>query len=247
MTNLPPIDFCVSVQGPMQRDLMRLFLGSLVKHCRTDGVKFHFVNREADKWSADKTYLREIDYTIYDLPIECSDMGSDVSYCANWMVNRIGVNRWVCISHFDMWFKKDWLTYARSHIADDVALIGVHCPIMLVNRKAYARSVVKFNMFSGYYAVPINDGSGHYKVRHELDPRAKGGSPVRGFDNGEMLELEMRSKGWKVLPLNVFNEEPPTEEGHAWFHHIGGGVDTSELQVAAKTELCRSIMVREGY
>ncbi len=240
-----PLDFCVSVQGPMAKDLMRLFLGSLVRHCRTDGVKFHFVCRNGNSWTADNPYLKELDWNVRYLSFAHTQ---DVNYCADWMLKNCGTEKWACLSHFDMWFKKDWLTYAREHTADDVALVGVHCPIMLINRDAYAQSVVKFNTMDGFCAVPLTDSSRDWKLRHRLDPRSAGGLPVRGFDTGELLELEMRSRGWKVHPLNVYNEEESTEEGHPWFKHIGGGgTHTSEAEVAAKLKLCHETVVEHGY
>lgn len=241
-----PLDFCVALCGPSVSFLWKLFWGTLNKQSNLEGITFHLLNKDVtDNVMCDVIRLMgnrghtpivyNIQHTYNPTKTDEDYRFRDISETCDYMMGNCGVNKWVCISHFDMWFKMDWVTTARDLINDKVGIIGNHCPIMLVNREAYKKSVLKFGAISGFFAVPINDGSGQYKLRYKGDHRSFGGFPIRGFDIGELLELELRSKGWIVEPLNTFNEESE----HLWFHHIGGGgTHYNESEISKKREIC---------
>jgi hypothetical protein len=61
------------------------------------------------------------------------------------MVANCGTAKWCVISHVDVVFYADTLTWMRRHMADNVGIVGTHCPIMGVNRLAYQNRGIGFN------------------------------------------------------------------------------------------------------
>ena len=155
MNETEPIDFCVALSGPNVGVLYKLFWVTLSRHCNLSATTFHIINKDVPSSVMDVVVGLMQGYTtkVYKLPrvVDASlDFnGYDVDYTCDFMMRSCGICNWACISHFDMWFKKDWLTFARQRIADDVAVIGNHCPIMLVNRAAYKYTTVKFSCAEG--------------------------------------------------------------------------------------------------
>lgn len=232
MHTLEPIDFCITLSSPSVEFMWRLYWGSLRRCCNLEGVRFHIINKDVDKVTLDRVIwsLRVVQSaTIYDLPYlhyknEPERNSEDVAYTCDYLMHNCGYQQWVCISHFDMWFKKekDWLTFAREQIANDVAIIGNHCPIMLINREAYAWSNLKF-----------------FTSSH---PRG---------DTGMALQREMVNLGWKVLSYPEFNDpkdEKDPNGAHSYFHHIGGGgTHYGQADINQKLELVTRVIQEEGY
>ncbi len=247
------IDFCVVVSAPNVDVLFRLFFGSLQRHSALNDVCFHILDRgcnDAGLRQVRESLLR-YPHTIYscvDRNHETLGSAIDVAGNCDWMVNNCGTSKWVVISHFDIVFKKDFLGRMVQHMSDDVALIGQHCAIMAVNREAYKQSRIKFRSMGGFVAQPIGDGSGEYRVRHSRDPRVKehdGSVTIRGFDIGQLLELEMRNMGWKVHPLTVWLEEG---DHHEWYdHHGGGGSHWGEPYLSMHRNRALKLIEEGGY
>lgn len=261
-----PIDFCVALSGPIVDVFWPLFWGSLQRHNNLNGVTFHLINKDVgtEVMHVITDSMKGVDWYVYNLPYlggkrnrpqaELVRMSrasrDDVGYTCDYMTKNCGDKKWLCISHFDMWFKRDWLDCARNLIADEVGMIGHHCPIMLLNREAYKETMVGFHTMSHFVGVPHRDG-GKYEIRHVHDPRTsnEGSLSIHGFDTGELLELELRSIGWKVdQSLGLFNEEECTDEGHRWYHHIGGGgTHYQESDLVSKRGLVAKMRDELGY
>ena len=145
------LDFCITLSGPIVGQLWKLFWASLRHYSDLTDCVFYLVNKDipADTVREAVESMQDYSVTVYDLPYERgknfpSFNGDDVAYTCDFMMRECGTCKWACISHFDMWFNSDWLGYARSLVDDDVAIIGNHCPIMLINREAYSQTKVGF-------------------------------------------------------------------------------------------------------
>lgn len=249
---LTPMDFCITVTAPNVDVLFRLFFGSLERHSDLTGVRFHVLDRGCNEAGLAQVHesLRKYDYTIYNqLGKNERDCGpADVARNCDWMVRNCGSAEWCVISHFDVVFKKDFLGRMRQHMTPDAGMIGQHCAIVAVNRAVYKTCHVGFMSMSDFVAQPISDGSGHYRLRHRDDERVKPGDgsvPIRGFDTGQLLELEMRSLGVKVYPLTVWLEEGPH---HEWYdHHGGGGSHWDEPYRSMHRERALRLIAEGGY
>ncbi len=246
------IDFCVTVTAPNVDVLFRLFIGSLQRYSDLSDVRFHILDRGCNEAGREQVHrsLQRYWYHIYDeLGKNQCDIGSvDVRSNCDWMVRNCGVQRWAVISHFDVVFKRDFLGWMRQHMTDDVGMVGQHCAVMALNREAYLQCRVGFIDISGLVAQPIGDGSGQYRIRHDGDPRVKlhdGSVPIRGFDTGQLLELELRMLNWKVHPLAVWLEEG---DHHEWYdHHGGGGSCWSEPALSVHRKRAIELIEKGGY
>ncbi len=142
------VDFAVTLSGPSVVPLWSLFWQTLTRFNNLDGVTFHLVNKDVGKPDFDLV-AGQCKAKTYSAPYKaghCHDLiPIDVAETCDYMVKECGRERWLCISHFDIWFKKDWLSNARRLALPGVAMIRHHCPIMLLNREAYRFSKVKFS------------------------------------------------------------------------------------------------------
>ncbi len=246
------IDFCVTVTAPNVDVLFKLFFSSLKRHSNLSKVKFHILDKGCNAAGREQLHrsLHSHDYIIYGcLDKNNHDLGSvDVTRNCDWMVNNCGTCKWVVISHFDIMFKRDFLGKMMDHMKDDVAMVGQHCAIMALNREAYKHSYLKFRSMSGFVAQPIGDGSGEYRIRYSNDKRVKphdGSVPIRGFDVGQLLELELQNQGWKISPLNVWLEEG---DHHEWYdHHGGGGSEWNEPNLSMHRNRALKLIEEGGY
>lgn len=224
---LPKVDFCVPIGGPASVILCRMFFGSLFKTSDTSDTTFHLINKGLSNSEAKEiesmfrgTGHDPIWYS-YDKPFNHSTSNSKDTYETDeWLMDNCGASKWVVLSHFDMYFKLDFLSNMKRRINDNnprQAMLGQHCPIMMLNREAYRESWIKFKDVAPFFAVMIDrDPKNQAKLRFGNDKRIGGQViPIVGFDVGELLELELRIRGWEVEPLQ--------EEFDAHFHHFGGG------------------------
>lgn len=148
------IDFCVALNGQNVDVLTHILFKSLSDHCNTKDLNFHIVDNGITeprenlkkipkdalwhtidpKWKPSRPleeYYSESILTPWDV--------------AGWMVNNCGTSKWCMLSHIDLVFNGDVLSWFRNRMADRVGIVGTHCPIMLVNREAYKEQGVNFN------------------------------------------------------------------------------------------------------
>lgn len=219
----PPVDFCVIVGGPNAVDLCRMFFWSLNEVTSTFGnVNFYLINRDLDSESFSqicdmvpgcKRWRRSPLPEGY-VRGEQDRLVKDTEWSCSWAVENCGTNKFVVLSHFDVFFVADWLNYLRSQITDQVGILGQHCPFMLLNREAYAQSRFKFAYAGPFSVVPLKDHPDQCRMYLYNDERAEGSMRI-GFDTGELLELELRYLGWECRPLR--------EEYDNYFYHFTGG------------------------
>lgn len=133
-----------------------------------------------------------------------------------WMTKNCGKEDWIFISHFDLEFKRPWLSYLRSFIAPHVGQIGDHaCGLVGYNRLALHQCEVDFSCMWNLYVN--KDHYGNWKLRHERDERCVDKSmPFHGFDTNELLELNLQHWGWKVITETDVQCNP-------WRVHNGAG------------------------
>ncbi len=163
-----PIDFCVSFIGENSGLLARLFFGTLKRHCNIDNLSLHLVCKQvsSDVWaevveSATRlsipthTYELDTGWRPYDGGVgefysNCSDFEqayNDAADTAVWCVDNCGVADWCILSHFDVVWRDDIVTWLRTNQEKyQVAMVGSHCPIMLLNRVAYRSVGVPFDV-----------------------------------------------------------------------------------------------------
>ena len=143
------IDFCIALSGVCVEPLWLLTWTTIKDKFDLSGVEFHIVNKDVNTNLVQRV-VKDCNAKLYQLPYQNHDHTrlnlNDVVETCDYMVRNCGANKWVCLSHFDIRFKSDWLSEARRLAHDDVAMVGHHCPIMLLNREAYAGSKVKFEM-----------------------------------------------------------------------------------------------------
>jgi hypothetical protein len=217
---LPPVDFCVMLEGPNAVDLARVTFHSFKETVSAlDGVTFHLINKD----------LSERDFAViaalvpgcrtYHLPPTAFpadfNLGDDTTARCEWMVEHCGNKQFVVLCHFDLFFIGDFLNLLRSLATDRTGMLGQHCPFMLLNRQAYAESVMKFHQFGPFFMVPHEQNPNQLYLYHHLDKRVRGSKLQVACDMGEQLELELRCRGWDCDPLR--------EEHGKYFYHFSGG------------------------
>ncbi len=169
-----------------------MFWTSLSRHLDIGDVEFHLVNKDVSESDMIKVLAimsPGVKYKVHNLPFIGGSYGDikydDVAYTCDYMVMSCGSAEWLCISHFDIFFKWDWLTRAKMMIKSKVAMIGHHCPIMLLRREAYKDSKTKFGTDANHDTGQImekelkdagwevedfenfnNEGSTHYWFHH---------------------------------------------------------------------------------
>lgn len=220
---LPKVDFCVTVGGRNALLLSRIFFWSLnevvanwervtvhlINRDLQDG-EFHAVSKIADRCP---TVVRK--HTRPPRPSPARDVGEDVAWTCGWVSANCGSEDFVILSHFDIFFFRDFLTLIRSSITPLVGMLGQHCPIMALNRYALSRCSLLFETVPRLYAVQHETNPNQLYLYHPHDPRAAGATMSTGFDMGELLELEMRCRGWLCDPMRAHMADH--------FYHFTGG------------------------
>ncbi len=234
------IDYCTIFSGPNAGILARMSYNSLFKTSDVSNVNFHVITKDINH----ETFLSIVKLISPDWQRQVSWINvpfgrygcgtiADVAYTSDYVVTNCGYSKWCILAHFDMMYKKDFISLCREKMTDDHGMLGQHERFLLVNRQAYSRCNLKFNALSGFVAIPAwpPPQNKQYKLRYKDDPRVanplppphaehydyKPGDviPIRGFDTGELLELEMFALGLKVEPLEF--------ELREYIEHFGGG------------------------
>jgi hypothetical protein len=236
------VDWCVPLNGPNVDVLARLFFGSFLRLCDVRGVTFHIIDRGIDPAHMEQVrwLLRDQEVVFYNLPVPPDVM--DVVYCANWCLEHCGERKWCILSHFDILFHRDYLMNLRNRLSEEVGQLGQHgSGIILLNRQAFRESVFKFFSMAPFYLVDNQWPAGRWKLRFKEDRRIGGNCfELHGFDVGELLELELRVKGWRVEPLE--------EEYNTHFEHLrGGGSEFLPEQVAAMRSRAQALIDAYGF
>lgn len=215
-----PVDFCVALGGPLAIDLSRVCFESLVRTCADfQRVRFHLVNLDLESEVFSEICRMVPGCKIYrrpPVPSGSVQMGDDTEWTCEWMARNCGTEQFVVLCHFDLFFFGDFLNRMRSMVTVNTGMLGQHCPMMLLNREAMTESRVRFATGRGhFYATPHPDHPNQFFLYHESDPRADLSAPHTGFDQGELLELELRSRGWECDDLR--------REFENYFYHFSGG------------------------
>ncbi len=230
---LPPVDFCVVFSGVLALPLARLFFWSLEQCAATlEGVTFHLVNIDVPGRDFDQIEDMVPEVHCYRRPPVperllargSNRLGIDAEWSSNWAVEHCGGERFVVLSHFDIFFVRDFLTLLRSRVTPRTGQLGHHRPIILLNRDVFHQSIFKFRSEGPFRGVMRTDDSKGFFIYHPDDPRAAGDYIQTGFDTGELMELELRVLGWEVDPLIAECEQ-------SLYHFTGGGrvLDGPEL------------------
>ena len=220
--DLPPIDFCVIISGKNALQLCRVFFWSLLRTAGTlEGITFHLVNNGVSGEEFDAVCQLMLKYKGSKKHYISPPMGlNDVM---EWEMENCGTAKYVVLSHFDLFFAKDWVNRLRSMITPKTGQLGSHCPFLLLSREAFAQSKIKFNSLPQFRMVP--DG-GNCDIFTLDDPRGKDGY-LLGFDTGDCLELELRCRGWEVNPMRGPGLGDETAE--VMYHFYGGARVTPDL------------------
>lgn len=215
---MPPIDLCISLNGPLVDVLLPLALETLHRHDTLEGVRLHLVDKDCTE--PVKRYLFGLQEsgqaTVHQFqspprfkhpscPILSAELESERDVVngtvttLDWMTKNCGSEEWVFIMHFDVEFLGPWLSYLRGKIDSGVGQIGDHaCALVGYNRTALRQAEVGFHSMSGYFMTV--DHYGNSKVRHGSDVRCVSKvTPIHGFDTNELLELNLQHWGWKVI------------------------------------------------
>jgi len=134
------------------------------------------------------------------------------------MIDNCGKSDLLVISHFDLMFNLDILSYIRNNFTADTGLIGTHKNGLIgIRRSAYKQFNTGLIGIGDLYTVPFpNAGKGVSRIYNANDPRClPRESRIHGFDSLEMLELYMAAYGWKVIPLE--------NEYMSFYRHFGTG------------------------
>lgn len=212
------VDLCFILGGPNAIDLSRLCFNSLARTCSTlRGVTVHLVNTNLECDQFEKIVEMFPNSTPHQHPCENDVCPHETELTCDWVVKNCGRNRFVVLSHFDLFFVGDFLNLLRTKIDGRTGMLGQHCPFMLLNRDAYAKSEVRFRALGPLQVVVHNNAPNECFVYHRDDPRCAGTDQVlnAGFDVGELLELELRFRGFHCDPMRY--------EYDKHFYHFTGG------------------------
>lgn len=220
---LPPIDLCIVFSGVCAVPLSKVFFSSLVKVTKLQGITFHLINIDVPEVEFVQITEMVTGCKIYQrppVPVKLANrtnnwLGIDAEWSSNWVVENCGNNQFAVLSHFDIFFMRDFLTLLRRRINNKIGMLSQHRPIVLINREAFKQSCFKFRSEGPFRAVLRNDNHNEFFMYHTNDPRSASSVLQTGFDTGELLELELRILGWEVNPMR--------EEAEEHFYHFNGG------------------------
>lgn len=235
-------DFCVALNGPNVDVLSRLFFETLIRKCDLSGITVHAVCKglKPKEYQLIQAFGSRMKLVMHDLTtpmlegygpyrhgptdMDCSTHTfQDTGRTANWMVKNCGTHDLCFISHFDLVIRSDVIKYMLGYAGPDVGMVGGHDPILVLRRRAFNQCVVGFETLSYFVVVPGHEAN-TVNLRYAADPRAAGGQRVLGFDTGELLELNIRAKGWNVIPLPERMEFVKHLRGGSGWHQEGNVV-----------------------
>lgn len=227
------VDVCVAVEGPNAKELAATFASSLLRTSDISGYLFHIVNKNEDTAATDNLVSR---LHVGGASALCRrkdpepehvrrNTALDVAATYDWMCRNCGDRSWVLLTHLDLLFEGDLFLWMRDRVdADDVAMVGEHCPAVLIRRDVYAQCFSGWNSMAALKVVPIPASPEMLRLRYQYDPRAASGQYVQGFDNGELLELEVWTRGYRVVPF-----PNPGQAPHAQHRRGGSGLHGEQV------------------
>lgn len=221
-----PYDVCFTVQGPNADMYLPLCLDTLRRHVDLQLLRVHLVNRGCKETVVD--YMKASGFIFH----ECNEvfreiqgpddylipenMETDTSSMCHWMVNHCGDCDVLFICHFDIEFMGDVFARYRSRMSRKVGQAGEHSDgVVGYRRHAIRQSVVTFRSLSHWNVREHPTGS--WKIRALDDQRGERIiHHLAAFDIGELLELDLRYRGWEVVTM-------PQGERDSLFRHFVGG------------------------
>jgi hypothetical protein len=224
------IDFCVVINGINLDVLVPLFFTSFFARVNTTDLNIHVILKDVPQNVKD--YIQSlkgasaVPFHIYEIGMLSEEvnpnreevvwMAGDAALTCQWIMKNCGTAEWVVISHFDIMMRADLISVFRQEMTHDMGMLGQHCHGMVaIRRVAYNQCFVGFQSITNFFAV--RQPSGIYKLLQGGDERCTDTSiRIEGFDVGELLELNMRARYWRVIPFTFgFYTE--------YLYHIGAG------------------------
>jgi hypothetical protein len=225
------VDLCVALNGPNVDVMLPFWMHTLSQHTDLSKLHIHLVHKNCAEPVVEwLNSIRREGVSIYGLQQTFKEADAlhfdpfdqaafDCSGTVLWMAKNCGASEWCFISHFDIVWHRDLVGRYIDSIADGVGQIGEHSHgLVCYRRSAIKQCSVGFNNFSGFCVV--KDHRGDWKLRHDLDPRRTDQFiRISGWDVGELMELNLQGKGWRVLvdtdvALNSWRTHIGTGSGH---------------------------------
>ncbi len=186
------LDFCVSFIGENSGILARMFFGTLKKHCNLDGINLHLIDKDvSDKVWCDvirhamqlnrpiHSYILDTGWSPYKGTKDLFSLNesnpptfNDAAQTAGWVVDNCGTAEWCILSHFDVEWRADIIEWLKERQrGTEAMMVGSHCPIMLLNRKAYYECGVKFQSKEGDVGVELAGaiGASGFRIDDEME------------------------------------------------------------------------------
>ncbi len=229
--SLVPVDVCIVFCGKIALRCARILFHSLLRTTSLEGVTVHLVKQNLPL----NEFCRICDMVpgckAYDRPPipQPRPYGLvDAEWSDDWMVRNCGTEKWVALLHFDLFFSGDFLTHLRSMAGLSTGMLGQQCPFVMVNRKAYEQSVFGFRTAGPFKAVTLPEQPDQFWLYTDGDERMRNLDPrsrvlTTSFDTGELLELELRTYGWRCVPMR--------EQFGDYFYHFGGAGHANDEQL----------------
>ncbi len=165
---LPTVDFCVIVAGKNALQLCRVFFWSLFRTAGTlTGINFHLFNNGIGEEEFNAVCKLVPGCRRYSLYREVGLLEA-----LEWEIENCGTEKYVVMSHFDVFFAKDWTNRLRSMVGLNTGQLGSHCPFLLLSREAFRSTWIKFRSLGPFKIVP--DGT-NCDIYHMNDPRGANG------------------------------------------------------------------------
>lgn len=177
-----------------------VFLADLREKCNLDGVEVSCVQRAHAILSGRlRDLIVGLGFYLHTCPLAPSDNSrEDTSRFSDWMVQNIGHAPWVGISHFDIKFNGDYLSFVKAQMASASMIGNHHDGIVFVRREDYYRCQVGFCGIDGLAFQRVHTDA-HIIPRNS--PHGNTGECVLAMDVGELLALRMATLGLRHVWL----------------------------------------------
>lgn len=218
-----PIDLLVGAYG-FAADIeqhMNTYMNSLQSHCNLQDVNIIFIERKCRPLSFElKTNIQQRGFTVVTSPLPVYDnVFEDTGQFCNWMVNNCVTSDWFGISHYDIVFKGDFISWVRQYTPLYSIIGDHHDGIVFVNYEDYQKCGVGFLTASDICTIPAGND---IRVVPTNYPHAEHGRRLLYLDVGELLSIRMNS-----LYMNhkrFYRESDINDIGkHDMFDHIRQG------------------------
>lgn len=174
------IDLCMSFIGENSGLLANVFFNSFAKYCTTTDITLHLARLQVSSEVWDEVVkhakILNVPTLIYNINTEWKPYGDKVNQfsistvdttpinnnaaeTAAWCTDNCGNAEWCILSHFDVIWRGDIIRWLKTKQAETGAdMVGSHCPIMLLNRAAYRRVNVPFDIHPSVSDVGVELG-----------------------------------------------------------------------------------------